>query len=110
MQKVRQTKIATEAELCDALGSAKGVLLKFYTESCQPCRSYKKIIDNYETDRDLLVCEVDASAARELREKYKIMSVPHLVVVGKGGSVVDEQVGLLSAAAFDAFVRKNFPE
>ena len=77
----------------EVLNSDKPVLLDFFASWCGPCRMVGPILDEIAEEReDIKVCKVDIDEQPELASRYRIMSVPTLMVL-KEGQVVDQSIG-----------------
>ena len=77
----------------EVLGSEKPVLLDFFASWCGPCRMVGPILDEIAEEReDIKVCKVDIDEQPELASRYRIMSVPTLMVL-KDGNIVDQSIG-----------------
>ena len=77
----------------EVLNSDKPVLLDFFASWCGPCRMVAPILDEIAEEReDIKVCKVDIDEQPELASRYRIMSIPTLMVV-KNGQVVNQAVG-----------------
>ena len=77
----------------EVLNSEKPVLLDFFASWCGPCRMVGPILDEIAEEReDIKVCKVDIDEQPELASRYRIMSVPTLMVL-KGGNIVDQSIG-----------------
>ena len=77
----------------EVLNSEKPVLLDFFASWCGPCRMVGPILDEIAQEReDIKVCKVDIDEQPELASRYRIMSVPTLMVL-KDGQVVDQSIG-----------------
>ena len=84
------TKENFEAEV---LKSEKPVLLDFFATWCGPCRMVGPILDEIAEEReDIKVCKVDIDEQPELASRFRIMSVPTLMVL-KDGNIVDQSIG-----------------
>ena len=70
--------------------SGKPVLLDFYADWCGPCRMLGPIISEIAEERDdILVAKVNVDEQRELAQRFRVVSIPTLVVMRDG--VVDHQ-------------------
>ena len=77
----------------EVLNSEKPVILDFFASWCGPCRMVGPILDEIAEEReDIKVCKVDIDEQPELASRYRIMSVPTLMVL-KGGRIVEQSVG-----------------
>ena len=77
----------------EVLNSDKPVLLDFFASWCGPCRMVAPILDEIAEEReDIKVCKVDIDEQPELASRYRIMSVPTLMVL-KDGNIVEQSVG-----------------
>ena len=77
----------------EVLNSDKPVLLDFFASWCGPCRMVGPILDEIAKEReDIKVCKVDIDEQPELASRFRIMSVPTLMVL-KDGNIVDQSVG-----------------
>ena len=77
----------------EVLRSDKTVLLDFWATWCGPCRMVAPILEEIAGERpDIKVCKVNVDEQPELASRYRIMSIPTLMVV-KNGQVVNQAVG-----------------
>ena len=77
----------------EVLRSEKTVLLDFWATWCGPCRMVAPILEEIAGERpDIKVCKVNVDEQPELASRYRIMSIPTLMVV-KNGQVVNQAVG-----------------
>ena len=77
----------------EVLNSDKSVLLDFFASWCGPCRMVAPILDEIAEEReDIKVCKVDIDEQPELASRFRIMSVPTLMVL-KNGNIVDQSIG-----------------
>ena len=77
----------------EVLNSEKPVLLDFFASWCGPCRMVGPILDEIAEEReDIKVCKVDIDEQPELATRYRVMSVPTLMVL-KDGNIVEQSIG-----------------
>jgi thiol-disulfide isomerase/thioredoxin len=80
--------------------SNKKIFLLFYGEFCGPCNSIKeelmkpevlKVLDSY------VVCYVDLVKEKELRQTYKVKSVPTFFIIDKDQTIIKKESGYKSS-------------
>ena len=77
----------------EVLNSDKPVLLDFFASWCGPCRMVGPILDEIAEEReDIKVCKVNIYEQPELAHRYRIMTIPTLMVL-KDGNIVEQSVG-----------------
>ena len=77
----------------EVMNSEKPVLLDFFASWCGPCKMVAPILDEIAEEReDIKVCKVDIDEQPELASRYRIMSVPTLMVL-KNGQIVEQSLG-----------------
>ena len=77
----------------EVLNSEKPVLLDFFASWCGPCRMVSPILDEIAQEReDIKVCKVDIDEQPELASRYRVMSVPTLMVM-REGKIVEQSIG-----------------
>ena len=77
----------------EVLNSDKTVLLDFFASWCSPCRMVGPILDEIAEEReDIKVCKVNIDEQPELAHRYRIMTIPTLMVL-KDGNIVEQSVG-----------------
>ena len=76
------------------LNTEKPVLLDFWAPWCAPCRMVAPTVDEIAAERrDIRVGKVNVDEEHELAHKYRIFSIPTLLVL-KDGKVVNQAVGV----------------
>ena len=77
----------------EVLNSDKPVLLDFFASWCGPCRMVGPILDEIAEEReDIKVCKVNIDEQPELAHRYRIMTIPTLMVL-TDGNIVEQSVG-----------------
>ena len=77
----------------EVLNSDKPVLLDFFASWCGPCRMVGPILDEIAEEReDIKVCKVNIDEQPELASRYRIMTIPTLMVL-KDGQIMEQSVG-----------------
>ena len=72
------------------LTALKGLyLIDFYADWCGPCKMLAKVLEQLE---DINIIKINVDENEELAKKYKVMSIPHLLIV-KDGKIVKEMIG-----------------
>ena len=68
-------------------------VLYFFASWCGPCRMVGPILDEIAEEReDIKVCKVNIDEQPELAHRYRIMTIPTLMVL-KDGNIVEQSVG-----------------
>ena len=80
----------------EVIASDKPVLVDFWAPWCRPCRMVVPLVEAIAEERDdVKVVKINVDEERELAKKYKIFSIPTLVVI-KDGQPVNKSVGVKS--------------
>ncbi len=81
------------------MNSDKPVLIDFWAAWCGPCKMVSPLIDEIAGEvTNAKVGKVNVDEEPELASKFKVMSIPTLVVINKG-QVVNTAVGAKQKAA-----------
>lgn len=77
--------------------SSTPILLDFFANWCGPCKMISPILEEVAIEKEgvVQVGKVDVDNERELASKFKVMSIPTLVLI-KDGEVVQKLVGAQS--------------
>lgn len=77
----------------EVMNSDKPVLIDFWAPWCGPCRMVVPIVEEIANERpDIKVAKVNVDEERDLALKFKVLSIPTLVVV-KNGEVTNRATG-----------------
>ena len=77
----------------EVVNSEKKVLLDFWAPWCGPCQMVLPIVEEIAAERsDIKVCKINVDENPELAKKFRVMSIPTLVVMNQG-EIVKRSVG-----------------
>lgn len=89
------------------IASDKLTLVDFSASWCGPCKMFKPIVEQLEANMpDINVYNVDIEDCEEISRRYRIFSVPTLLLFKKGEKI-DTSVGMLPYEELEMFVNKN---
>lgn len=91
----------------DAFIKKNIVIIDFYAEWCMPCLMMAPIIETLASEYygKITFGKINIDDNKEVASKYKIMSIPSLVVFKKG-AIVDKIVGALSYEILSEKIKK----
>ena len=96
-------EIKSEKEFKEnVLDSAEAVLVDFNATWCGPCKMQRPILENL--SKEYKIVSVDTDENEELAYKYKVMSIPCMVLI-KDGKEVKRMVGLHSEEDIKEFFK-----
>lgn len=103
---VKQVNVAEFDEIIK--NATVPVVCDFFATWCGPCKMLAPVMEQVsdEMDGKAIFLKVDVDDNMELAGRYSIMSIP-LLLVFKGGEVVDKSLGFMSKSDVSAFVEKS---
>jgi len=112
-QFLNANKETFERVVLNAAAKEKVVLVDFYADWCNPCRTLSPILEHLTEDTSvktgsgssLHLVTVDTDQQLELAQKYQIRSLP-TVIAFKDGKPVDKFIGALNEAGVRQFLDK----
>ena len=78
-------------------------ILKFYTETCMPCRMVGKILDSM----DLAVDSINALNNVELVDEYNVCTTPTLIFLNEENKEVARTTGPVTKAQIQKIIDNN---
>lgn len=99
-------KITKENFESEVINSDKPVMVDFFATWCGPCKMLHPVVEALSEEvTDVKIGELDIDEQAELAEKYRIMTVPSLVLF-KNGEAVDKLAGVQSKGKVLEFMHK----
>ncbi len=90
------TTITTSNFDTEVLQAEGKVLVDFWASWCGPCKMLSPIVDEVANEvSGLKVCKINVDEEPALARKYKVMSIPTLIVF-ENGQPVNQNVGFIS--------------
>ena len=69
----------------EVMNSEQKVLIDFWAPWCGPCQMVLPLIDEIASERsDIKVCKINVDENPELAKRFRVMSIPTLIVMEKG--------------------------
>ncbi|MBT9777426.1 thioredoxin [Clostridium sp. MCC353] len=99
-------KITKENFDSEVMNSDKPVMVDFFATWCGPCKMLHPVVEALSNEvTDVKIGELDIDEEIELAERFRIMTVPSLVLF-KNGEAVDKLVGVQSKGKVLEFIRQ----
>lgn len=98
---INVTKENFEQEI---LNGTQKILVDFWASWCAPCRMLAPVVEEFASEHpQIKVCKINIDEDSELAMKYKVMSIPTLVVF-QDGEAVNKSVGVISKEEIEALL------
>lgn len=101
-----EKKFTLENFDAEVLQAEKPVLVDFYADWCGPCRMMAPTVEQLaeELVDTVIVGKLNVDDCQELAMKYKVMSIPTLILF-KGGEAAGKRIGVQSKEEIMELIR-----
>ena len=79
------------------------VLVDFYADWCGPCKMLGMVLEELVKEKDIKVLKVNVDKHQELASKFRIMSIPYLVLF-ENGKESKHNLGFLTKEDLKKFI------
>ena len=97
----------SEDEFESVINENKLVLVDFYATWCPPCKMLAPILEEVQDIlEDVEIVKIDVDENEEISRRFKIMSIPNLILF-KDGQMVESEVGLKDQQFIVEMIKKH---
>lgn len=95
--------VGSESDFNSLIGKGTAALVKFEAQWCGPCKKSAPVFEQMAAKHtDILFLSVDIDKVPSLKNKYRIASVPTLIVFNESGEMVKTSKGFNSSELLEA--------
>lgn len=95
-------KHITEKDFDEVLKKDR-VLVDFYATWCGPCKMLGMVMEKYDKKEKIDIVKIDVDNAPNLSNKYKVLSIPTLIIF-ENGKEVKRTMGFMSEEELEKWV------